>query len=150
MLCCLTNPAERDFVPWPPSIEATCWCGLVASLLLVVAMAAPYWLVSWEDTESPFLRMGPWEACFYRWGPVSDVSTVGFGGSSSKRVVQWDCYSNPLISLTNFQSESVCLYLNLITRIWILNRPRFGEGVVKNFLVRLSKESMFQMHDFGK
>ena len=87
MLCCLTNSAERDFVPWPPSIEATCWCGLVASLLLVVAMAAPYWLVSWEDTESPFLRMGPWEACFYRWGPVSDVSTVGSGESSSSRVV---------------------------------------------------------------
>ena len=87
MLCCLTTSAERDFVPWPPSIEATCWCGLVASLLLVVAMAAPYWLVSWEDTESPFLRMGPWEACFYRWGPVSDVSTVGFGESSSYQVV---------------------------------------------------------------
>ena len=87
MLCCLTTSAERDFVPWPPSIEATCWCGLVASLLLVVAMAAPYWLVSWEDTESPFLRMGPWEACFYRWGPVSDVSTVGSGESSSSRVV---------------------------------------------------------------
>lgn len=66
MLCCLTTSADRDFVPWPPSIEATCWCGVMASLLLVVAMAAPYWLVSWEDTESPFLRMGPWEACFYR------------------------------------------------------------------------------------
>ena len=66
-------------------------------------------------------------------GPVSDVNTVGFGESSSKRVVQWDCYSNPLINLTNFQSESVCLYLNLNTRIWILNRPRFGEEVVKNF-----------------
>ena len=58
-------------------------------------MAVPYWLVSWEDTESPFLRMGPWEACFYRWGPVSDVSTVGLGESSSKRVVRWDCCSNP-------------------------------------------------------
>ena len=133
MLCCLTTSAERDFVPWPPSIEATCWCGLVASLLLVVAMAAPYWLVSWEDTESPFLRMGPWEACFYRWGPVSDVSTVGFGESSSKRVVRWDCCSNPLIGLTNFQSESVCSDLNLITRIRILNRPRFGKGVLKSF-----------------
>jgi len=66
LLCCLARTSERDLVPWPPSIEAACWSGLVATLLLVVAMAAPYWLVSWQDTQSPFLRMGPWEACFYR------------------------------------------------------------------------------------
>lgn len=66
LLCCLARTSERELVPWPPSIEAACWSGLVATLLLVVAMAAPYWLVSWQDTQSPFLRMGPWEACFYR------------------------------------------------------------------------------------
>ena len=100
LLCCLTlRTSERELVPWPPSIEASCWSGVVATLLLVVAMAAPYWLVSWQDTQSPFLRMGPWEACFYRWGPLSDVSTVDFGESSSKRVGQWDCYSSPLIGL---------------------------------------------------
>ena len=66
LLCCLAGTSERELVPWPPSIEVACWSGLVATLLLIVAMAAPYWLVSWQDTQSPFLRMGPWEACFYR------------------------------------------------------------------------------------
>ena len=71
LLCCFSRTSER--VPWPPSIEAACWSGLVASLLLVISMAAPYWLVSWQDTESPFLRMGPWEACFYRFTYISQL-----------------------------------------------------------------------------
>ena len=32
-------------------------------LLLVIS---PYWLVSWEDTYSPFKNMGLWEFCFSR------------------------------------------------------------------------------------
>ena len=76
LLCCLAGTPERELVPWPPSIEASCWSGLVAILLLVVAMAAPYWLVSWQDTESPFLRMGPWEACFYRYETYSQTNEI--------------------------------------------------------------------------
>ena len=82
----------------PPGLDAACWGGAVSAFLLLVAMASPFWLVgfcywnwftigcicfllamhtiqvSWEDTQSPFVRMGPWEACFYRcchgWGWV--------------------------------------------------------------------------------
>ena len=53
-------------LPRPPLLESACWAGVASLLLLLVAMAAPYWLVSWPDTDSPFVRLGPWEACFYR------------------------------------------------------------------------------------
>lgn len=39
----------------------------VAGLLLLMSFASPYWLVSWEDTESPFKNMGLWEFCFFRY-----------------------------------------------------------------------------------
>ena len=32
----------------------------------MMSFASPYWLVSWEDTESPFKNMGIWEFCFYK------------------------------------------------------------------------------------
>ena len=86
LLCCLARTSERDLVPWPPSIEAACWSGLVATLLLVVAMAAPYWLVSWQDTQSPFLRMGPWEACFYRYRTYSQKMRLSRTTKLPKRV----------------------------------------------------------------
>ena len=38
----------------------------VGGLLLVMSFASPYWLVSWENTESPFKNMGIWEFCFYK------------------------------------------------------------------------------------
>ena len=38
----------------------------MAGLLLLMAFASPYWLVSWEDTQSPFKNMGLWEFCFYK------------------------------------------------------------------------------------
>ena len=41
-------------------------CAFAACLLLVMAFASPYWLVSWSDTESPFHNMGLWEFCFYK------------------------------------------------------------------------------------
>ena len=31
-----------------------------------MSFASPYWLVSWEDTMSPFRNMGLWEFCFYK------------------------------------------------------------------------------------
>ena len=34
--------------------------------MLLIAFCSPYWLQSWEDTHSPFLNMGLWEFCFYR------------------------------------------------------------------------------------
>ncbi len=38
----------------------------MAFLLLLMAFASPYWLVSWEDTMSPFKNMGLWEFCFFK------------------------------------------------------------------------------------
>ena len=31
-----------------------------------MSYASPYWLQSWEDTDSPFKNMGLWEFCFYK------------------------------------------------------------------------------------
>ena len=38
----------------------------MAGILLLMSFASPYWLVSWDDTLSPFKNMGLWEFCFYR------------------------------------------------------------------------------------
>merc|ERR1712141_735080 len=38
----------------------------VAGVLLLMSFASPYWLASWEDTQSPFKNMGLWEFCFYK------------------------------------------------------------------------------------
>jgi len=38
----------------------------VGSIFLVISFISPYWLQSWEDTQSPFKRMGLWEFCFYK------------------------------------------------------------------------------------
>nr|CAH0106409.1 unnamed protein product [Daphnia galeata] len=35
-------------------------------MLLVMSFASPHWLVSWQDTYSPFKNMGLWEFCFSR------------------------------------------------------------------------------------
>jgi len=40
--------------------------GFVGGVLLLIAFCSPYWLQSWRDTNSPFLNMGLWEFCFYR------------------------------------------------------------------------------------
>jgi len=44
----------------------SCVAGFVGGVLLLMAFCSPYWLQSWEDTQSPFVSMGIWEACFYR------------------------------------------------------------------------------------
>ena len=31
-----------------------------------MSFASPYWLQSWESTQSPFQNMGLWEFCFYK------------------------------------------------------------------------------------
>ena len=38
----------------------------VSGVLLLMSFASPYWLQSWEDTQSPFKNMGLWEFCFYK------------------------------------------------------------------------------------
>jgi len=38
----------------------------VSLLLILMSFASPYWLVSWQDTYSPFQNMGLWEFCFHR------------------------------------------------------------------------------------
>ena len=52
----------------PPltGMDVACLAGVWSLILLLISMAAPYWLVSWEDTQSPFVRLGPWEVCFNR------------------------------------------------------------------------------------
>ncbi|UYV80228.1 pck [Cordylochernes scorpioides] len=41
------------------------------SLLVIIAFASPYWLESYSNTHSEFVRLGLWEACFrdYRHPP---------------------------------------------------------------------------------
>lgn len=36
----------------------------VGAVFLVMSFSSPYWLQSWEDTQSPFQNMGLWEMCF--------------------------------------------------------------------------------------
>merc|ERR1712111_92313 len=38
----------------------------ISGVLLLMSFASPYWLQSWEDTQSPFKNMGLWEFCFYK------------------------------------------------------------------------------------
>lgn len=38
----------------------------VGGVSLVISFISPYWLQSWEDTQSPFKKMGIWEFCFYK------------------------------------------------------------------------------------
>ena len=57
--------------------------GLLALVLLVVSHASPSWLVSWQDTQSPFVRMGPWQICFNRFRFPRLQFDVLFHGCSS-------------------------------------------------------------------
>ena len=41
--------------------------------MLLIAFCSPYWLQSWEDTHSPFLNMGLWEFCFYRFRSLISI-----------------------------------------------------------------------------
>ncbi len=43
-----------------------CLSAFAGGVLLIVSFASPYWLVSWEGTQSPFKNMGLWEFCFYK------------------------------------------------------------------------------------
>ena len=38
----------------------------VGLICLVISFSSPYWLQSWEDTQSPFRNMGLWEFCFFK------------------------------------------------------------------------------------
>lgn len=41
-------------------------CNFFGGLLILMSFASPYWLQSWEETQSEFKNMGLWEMCFYR------------------------------------------------------------------------------------
>jgi len=43
-----------------------CVAGFIGGILLLISFCSPYWLQSWGDTASPFLNMGLWEVCFFR------------------------------------------------------------------------------------
>ena len=51
-------------------ISEALFYGSIASfgsvVLLLMSYASPYWLASWRDTQSPFVNMGLWEFCFFR------------------------------------------------------------------------------------
>jgi len=49
-------------------VEVLCgtFANFVGLITLVVAFSSPYWLKSWEATQSPFQNMGLWEFCFYK------------------------------------------------------------------------------------
>merc|ERR1711953_1549783 len=38
----------------------------IGGVFLVISFISPYWLQSWEETQSPFKNMGLWEFCFYK------------------------------------------------------------------------------------
>ena len=50
------------------SVEVLCgtFANFVGLITLVIAFSSPYWLKSWEATQSPFQNMGLWEFCFYK------------------------------------------------------------------------------------
>ncbi|GFR63415.1 hypothetical protein ElyMa_003603900 [Elysia marginata] len=43
---------------------AGCACVAVALLFMVVGFSSPYWVESFEEFKSPFVRLGLWEFCF--------------------------------------------------------------------------------------
>eukprot|EP00090_Calanus_glacialis_P028719 TRINITY_DN46094_c0_g1_i1.p1 TRINITY_DN46094_c0_g1~~TRINITY_DN46094_c0_g1_i1.p1 ORF type:complete len:385 (-),score=56.56 TRINITY_DN46094_c0_g1_i1:175-1329(-) len=49
---------------WLSGLDSCYVAGLCSLVILIISLVAPYWLVSWEDTKSPLIRLGPWEACF--------------------------------------------------------------------------------------
>ena len=66
---------ERLFVKVPSLFDLFLFLGelyfgsvasFVGIVFLVISYICPYWLQSWEDTQSPFVRMGLWEFCFFK------------------------------------------------------------------------------------
>jgi len=49
-----------------PQLLHGCIAGFVGAVFILISFASPYWLVSWEDTQSPFANMGLLEFCFNR------------------------------------------------------------------------------------
>jgi hypothetical protein len=48
------------------ALSNSCVAGFVGGVLLLIAFCSPYWLQSWSATNSPFINMGIWEICFFR------------------------------------------------------------------------------------
>jgi len=44
----------------------SCVAGFVGGVLLLMSFCSPYWLQSWSATNSPFVNMGIWEVCFFK------------------------------------------------------------------------------------
>ena len=58
--------SSRPAPPAPPgsrlsSSDLASLVGVAGLVLVVAGHASPSWLVSWHDTHSPFVRMGPWQ-----------------------------------------------------------------------------------------
>jgi len=47
-----------------PQLLYGCIGGFVGGIFILMSFVSPYWLVSWEDTQSPFSNMGLLEFCF--------------------------------------------------------------------------------------
>lgn len=57
---------QYDFFSFSEALFYGSIASYVAGILLLMSFCSPYWLQSWEDTQSPFKNMGLWEFCFYK------------------------------------------------------------------------------------
>ena len=63
------HPSDQPPVTSPTTLapaDLASLVGVAGLFLLVISFASPSWLVSWQDTQSPFIGMGPWQICFNR------------------------------------------------------------------------------------
>ena len=48
-------------------LDSSCLAGVGSLTILTISQVVPYWLVTWGDTNSPLVNLGPWGACFERY-----------------------------------------------------------------------------------
>ncbi|XP_040582272.1 uncharacterized protein pck [Lepeophtheirus salmonis] len=62
----LNNRDKEEAVKTSDALFYGSICSFISGLFLLMSFSSPYWLASWEETQSPFKNMGLWEMCFYR------------------------------------------------------------------------------------
>jgi len=65
-----TNETKAENLPkfynYSSILEKGSLLSFAGTILLLISYCSPYWLQSWADTRSPFLNLGLWSVCFYR------------------------------------------------------------------------------------
>jgi len=65
-----TNETKPENLPkfynYSSILEKGSLLSFAGTILLLISFCSPYWLQSWADTRSPFLNLGLWSVCFYR------------------------------------------------------------------------------------